>query len=274
MKTNDYNFEDHGFVIIKNVFDETTLSEIRNLTQRVIEYGNMGFIDPFANYYLKHRTDQGVLYDIFQRHHEFQKLAKNDRILNEIQTQVGQDVFLYENSLVYKPKNKNNAVPWHQDFINRPNEPIKYIAWMALDNVKISNGAMKVIPGSHKFGFLPWHTIPGETHHTRVNTDGINLEEYVYVELNAGDVLIFNQLLLHSSDKIDSEDPRRAYRVSYQGFEQIFTPRGTPIVLAGGSPESLAQKYNQDYASSEIIFHKKNIIKRGLNFIGRKLSSI
>ncbi|MEY3234305.1 MAG: hypothetical protein RL230_1576, partial [Pseudomonadota bacterium] len=32
----------------------------------------------------------------------------------------------------------------------------KFIAWMALDDVKIENGAMKVIPGSHKLGFLPW----------------------------------------------------------------------------------------------------------------------
>ncbi|MFD1256166.1 phytanoyl-CoA dioxygenase family protein [Mucilaginibacter terrae] len=271
-----YNFNDHGFVILKKVFDGDTLSKMRDLTDRIIQDGEKELEDPFSPYYMRHRTDQGALYDLFQRHPEFQELAKNEVILDEISKVVGEDIFLYENSLVYKPKGKNNEVPWHQDFINRPTEPIKFIAWIALDDVLIDNGAMKVIPGSHKNGFLPWFTVPGETHHTRLKLDGIKLEDYIFAELEAGDVLIFNQLLLHSSDRIVSEKPRRAYRISYQGFEQIFTPRSTPFVLRGGLPESIRQRYNKPYekpqpAPAPAPQPKKNIVQKVLNKVGKRL---
>lgn len=271
----NYTFEEHGFVILKKVFDEQTLLKMRKLTDEIVEHGEKDLEDPFSKYYMSHRTDQGALYDLFQRHPEFQEIAKNKTILTEISKIVGEDIFLYENSLVYKPKNKSNEVPWHQDFINRPHEPIKYIAWIAFDDVTVENGAMKVIPGSHKNGFLPWFAIPGETHHTRLVLDGINVDDYIFAELEAGDVLIFNQLLLHSSDRIVSDKPRRAYRISYQGFEQIFTPRATPIVLMGGTPASLAKKYNKKKViPSAPVEVKKNKFIKLINRVGVKLSKL
>lgn len=279
-----YTFEEDGFVILENVFNEDTLVKMRDLTDRIVEYGEKELEDPFSSYYMRHRTDQGALYDLFQRHPEFQEMARNEAILDTITTAVGQDVFLYENSLVYKPKGKDNEVPWHQDFINRPTEPIKFIAWIALDDVKIENGAMKVIPGSHKQGFLPWFHVPGQTHHTRVVLDSVDTTKYVFAELNAGDVLIFNQLLLHSSDRIISTKPRRAYRISYQGFQQVFTPRGTPIVLKGGLPESISQRYNKAYVKPEPVVaaapvdttppKQKSYLHKVINHIGWKLQNI
>lgn len=264
-----------GYVVLNKVFSEEALRPIRELTDRIIKYGESSLKDPFESYYLRHRVDQGALYDLFQRHPEFQDLAKSKEILEALTGILGDDIFLYENSLVYKPKGKSNEVPWHQDFIDRPNEPTKLIAWIALDDVKVSNGALKVIPESHKIGFLPWHTVKGETHHTRVNTNGVDFSKAKYIELNSGDVLIFHQLLLHGSDKVDANEARRAYRISYQGFDNIFTPRGTPIVVHGGSPESLSIRYPDKFAPAlEEKEPKKSLFKRALNKLGRKLSEL
>lgn len=276
MNTHKKKLEQDGYTILKNVLLEEDLENIRRLTDRIISYGDKELEDPFSSYYMRHRTDQGVLYDLFQRHPEFQELAKQKEILDSVETVLGQDIFLYENSLVYKPKGRANEVPWHQDFINRPDEPIKYIAWIALDNVNVGNGALKVIPGSHKLGFLPFHTVEGETHHTRLNLDGINLDNYTFVELEAGDVLIFNQLVLHSSDRVDVKEPRRAYRISYQGFGQIFTPRATPVVLRGGSPEALENKFNQPYHNPQVAQQpsKPNLVRRAMHKLGRYLQKV
>ena len=262
----EYTFENDGFVIIKNTISNNVIREINSLTDEIIEYSQLGLEDPFSKYYLRHRIDQGALYDLFQRHPEFHKLAKNNLIISKLKEVLGENIFLYENSLVYKPKGKRNEVPWHQDFMNRPDEPIKYIAWIALNDINKENGALKVIPGSHKLGFLPWHSVEGETHHTRLILDGVDLSNSKYVELNAGDVLIFNQLLLHSSDRIKSEVKRRAYRVSYQGFDQVFTPRASPIVLSGGRPNSIKKIYPETYQpippKTPEIRVEKTIIKR------------
>ena len=53
--------------------------------------------------------------------------------------------------------------------MNRTDEPEKFIVWIALDDVTVDNGALKFIPGSHKNGFLPYHRVKGQTHHTRLN---------------------------------------------------------------------------------------------------------
>lgn len=174
---------------------------------------------------------------------------------------------MYENTLVYKPKNKKNEVPYHQDFINRTDEPTKYVVWIALDDVTIENGAMKVIPTTHKLGFLPYHHVKGETHHTRLNLEGIDVSKYEYATMKAGDVLIFHHLLVHGSDRISSEQPRRAYRFSVQGFEQIYAPRAVPVVLRGGRPSSIYQLHKQPYTEPT----PKNWWTRKLNQLGRKL---
>lgn len=257
----DFNFSEHGFVILRNVFPESILAPIRELTSEIVSYGELGLEDPYRKFYLSHRTDQGALHDLYQKHPEFQELVKNELILNKLTEVLGEDICMYENCLVYKPKGKRNAVPWHQDFISRPHESIKYISWTALDNVRIENGAMKVIPGSHKFGFLKWFRIKGETHHDRIDLSQVDVSKAVYAELDAGDVMIFNQLLVHSSDECDSEKPRRAFRVSYIGMDEIIVPRGSPIVLRGGHPRSLKKRFPKKATEVEESFPVKFLRK-------------
>jgi phytanoyl-CoA hydroxylase len=208
-----------------------------------------------------------VLYDLFQRHPEFDHFVRNETILNALSEVLGPNIIMYENSMVYKPKGKKNGVPFHQDFISRPNEPRKFIAWMAIDEVTENSGALKVIPGSHKGGFRPWYHVKGETHHDRMDTSDVELDKVMHVELAPGDVLIFNQLVVHGSDEMSTDSNRFVYRASYQGFGQIYTPRGTPIVVKGATPSDLNNVFSQQRTSPI----QKPILKRVINRIGKKL---
>ena len=241
-------FEDQGFVILKKVFSEEKLQEIRDLQERIVAYAEKNLEDPFLPWSLEHRSDQGVLYDLYQRHPEFQEMASNKQILDCLENILGENIYLYDNSLVYKPKGRKNGVPWHQDFISRPDEPLKIIVWIAIDDVTKENGTVQVIPGSHKQGFLPWYRVEGETHHDRVMPEYVekDKDKIIHVELEAGDVLLFNMLVLHGSDEVHTDIPRRVYRCSYQSMEgKIYTPRQSPIVMRGGSPEFLEKHYNK-----------------------------
>lgn len=260
------NFKDDGYVVVRDVVPGTKLEQIRDLTDRIIRSAESGYEDPFSRYFLPHRTDQGVLYDLVQRHPEFQELAKIDAVLDILDDVLGDDIFLYVNSLIYKPKGKANAVPWHQDFLSRPNEPRKVIVWIAIDNATKANGCLHVIPRSHKKGILPWYRVKGETHHDRVYEEHIDKDSSIAVELNAGDALLFDAMLLHSSDEVHSDQPRRAFRLAYQGFDAILVPRGVPIVVRGGAPESVANKF----ARRQIP--KKGVLRRIINRIGRVLA--
>lgn len=269
------NLIDDGYTILKGVFAPDTLAPVVDLVDRALAHASKGLEDPFHNHYMRHRDDQGVLYDLYQRHPEFQPLASHPRILDALESALGPDIYLYVNSLISKPAGKRNGVPWHQDFIKRTDEPVKYIVWMALDDATRENGCVKVIPGSHKAGFLPWHCVEGETHHDRVNPECVDESKAIYAEVNAGDVLIFNQLLLHASDEAHSDKPRRAFRVAYAGFEKVDTPRGAPIVLRGGSPESIAQQYTRPHQTEPVVStnaqQTENLARRVLHGIGWRL---
>lgn len=229
-------FKTNGYVILNQVFNQEELKPVRELTDDIISSFETDTPDIFNKYYMRHRVDQGALYDLYYRHPEFQDITKKDKIINTLKSIVGRDIILYENSLVYKPKGKHNEVPWHQDFMNRVDEPTKYIIWVALDDVTVENGALKFLPGTHKKGFLDWYKVKGETHHTRLKMDGVDTSNFEYGIMKAGDVLIFHHLVIHGSDRVDSAHDRRAYRFAVQSFDHIFTPRATPIVLAGGHP--------------------------------------
>lgn len=260
-------FKSKGYITIKSVFEEKKLISMRKLCDEIVEYTELNNNDLFSNYYLKHRPDQGVLYDLYQRFPEFSNLARSQVIIDVVSKIYSKNFFLYENSLVYKPRGKANAVPWHQDFINRPNEPIKVIAWIALDDISQANGCMYAIPGSHELGFLPCLTLKGETHHTRVDISKVDQSKAVPIEMKAGDVLIFHQLLLHSSKEVHTELPRRAYRVSYQNFNKSFTPRGTPIVISLRDKSVLSEVYTYENETT-------NLLLRGVRKIGKVLSSL
>lgn len=269
----EYDLIEDGFCILKGVFPIEDLYILHERSEEIIktaEQRDSYSWDPFEKYYLEHRVDQGVLYDLYQRVPEFRKIAESPTILKALEPVLGGNVFLYENSLVYKPRNKSNEVPWHQDFMNRSEEPIKYISWTALDKVRVENGALKVLPGSHKKGFLPWYKAEGETHHTRLITEGLNLENFVFAELDPGDVLIFNQLLVHGSNRVDSLEKRRAYRVSYQNFQEIYTPRGTPIVLSLKKPLELLQRKTEPIIEDKHIAAKQPFYQK----VKRKIKGI
>jgi phytanoyl-CoA hydroxylase len=175
---------------------------------------------------------------------------------------------MYENSLVYKPKGKRNGVPFHQDFISRTNEPVKCITWTAFDEINERNGCLRVIPGSHRNGFLKWHRVKGETHHDRIVPGQFDPDRAVNVIMHPGDVLIFNMLLIHGSNEAHVDSPRRAYRVSYQGFGRIYAPRGTPIVVRGGTPDKIRD------TGFECQAVKKGPLRKFVNRVGRRLSEI
>ncbi|WP_084197595.1 phytanoyl-CoA dioxygenase family protein [Solimonas soli] len=267
MPNREYDFEADGFIVLRKVFDENTLAAMRKLLTEIVKYAEIGLEDPFARYYLRHRADQGVLYDLFQRHPEIQALARNPDILEALTTVLGPDILLYENSMVYKPKGKKNGVPFHQDFISRPDEPLKFIAWMAIDPVTETGGALKIIPGTHKGGFLKWHRVKGETHHDRADVSHLDTDKAKFITLDPGDVLIFNQLVVHGSDEAHTESLRLVYRASYQSFDEIYVPRGAPIVVRGGHPSALQRRFSRPYEPPR----KKNIARRIVNRIGRSL---
>jgi hypothetical protein len=85
----------------------------------------------------------------------FMKLASDKRILDLVEQIIGKDVVLWGCQIFCKPAGDGMEVPMHQDGQYWPINPLATCSvWVALDDVDVSNGCMRVVPGTHK-GMLP-----------------------------------------------------------------------------------------------------------------------
>ena len=151
-------------------------------------------------------------------------LARDERMVDLAQDAVGKPIYLYSHKMTMKQPNEGGAWEWHQDFGYWYNygclAPDMMSIYVALDRATRENGCLQVLEGSHKLGRL---------NHIRENDQTVVEQEHleaalkrfklVYVEMDAGDVLVFDGNLLHRSDANRTNTYRWGYICSYNAVE-------------------------------------------------------
>lgn len=126
---------------------------------------------------------------------------------------LGPSADLYYNQAVLKPAKTGMSFGWHQDNGYRVTEPLEYITcWTAVSKTTIANGCIWLIPESHKMGLLP-HRRDQELRETIAVFD--DESKAIPVEMEAGQVAIFNSLVLHRSGANTSGRVRRGFVPQY-----------------------------------------------------------
>lgn len=148
----------------------------------------------------------------------------------------------FHSKLMQKEPRVGGAWEWHQDYgywyKNEFLLPDQMVSMMvAITNANKANGCLQVIRGSHKMGRIE-HGFSGEQVGASQHYVDLALKtmELVYVELKAGDCLIFHPNLLHRSEANLSDQARwslisvynRAGNVPYNEPSQSST---TPVQL-------------------------------------------
>lgn len=171
------------------------------------------------------------MYDTYFKFPTLRKLLESSTLIDLFEAMFKDSAILNESSVVYKPKGKHNEVPFHQDFMNLGGGR-KLIVWVALDKVTVTNGALKVVPGSHKDGYRDFIKIKDETHHTRLRGWESCNETSNFVEMEPGDVLIFDAMLNHGSERVDVTSTRFADRFAVSSLAEKNIPRCVPVILS------------------------------------------
>ena len=111
-----------------------------------------------------------------------------------------------------KPARKGNRLQWHQDrWTDLDRDPLITI-WTALDPTTVANGCVKIIPQSHRWSLINPESGSGFLNAEQINDLASRLEP-VYLELQAGEVILLHNWLLHSSEVNKTDIPRRAFSV-------------------------------------------------------------
>lgn len=120
----------------------------------------------------------------------------------------------FHSKLMQKEPKVGGAWEWHQDYgywykneFLLPNQMVSIM--VAITEANIANGCLQVIKGSHKMGRIE-HGFAGEQVGASQHYVDLALKTMplVYVELQAGDALIFHSNLLHRSEANTSDKPR------------------------------------------------------------------
>uniref|UniRef100_Q020L8 Phytanoyl-CoA dioxygenase n=1 Tax=Solibacter usitatus (strain Ellin6076) TaxID=234267 RepID=Q020L8_SOLUE len=145
-------------------------------------------------------------------------LLTDPRLVARVRDLLGEDIVAWGSHFFCKMPGDGKRVAWHQDASYWPLTPSKAVTiWLAIDDASVENACMRYIPGSHLLGHLTYRL--SETDEANVlnqTVEGVEqLAPAVDVELQAGEISLHSDLLLHGSEANNSSRRRCGLTLRY-----------------------------------------------------------
>lgn len=213
------NMADKGYTVIGHIYDKAEVIAIID----TINKANT------SNITFRKTDDLFAIRQFIKELPELKRLIFNDRFNNLINTLFGDGYFVVKSIYFDKPPKSNWFVAYHQDLTVSVDKKIdvpgfgpwtvkqnqfavqpplhilqqNFTVRVHLDDTDATNGALKVIPGSHTKGIYRPETINWETEHEEV------------CDVPQGGVMIMRPLLLHASNRSTGNRRRRVMHIEF-----------------------------------------------------------
>ena len=146
-------------------------------------------------------------------------LIRHPRILDAVEDVLGPNILCWGSSFFIKEPRNPAFVSWHQDSTYWGLEPAEVMtARVALSDSTAANGAMRVIPGSHKLDQVAHRdTFSPDNLLSRGQEVMVDVEEWqaVMMPLRAGEMSLHHVRLIHGSDPNPSDMRRIGFAIRY-----------------------------------------------------------
>lgn len=145
-------------------------------------------------------------------------LATHPLIVEYVQDLLGPNIVAWGTHYFCKLPGDGKAVAWHQDASYWPLTPSKTVTvWLAIDDADRENGCMRVIPGTHLLGPLPFRDSEAAENNVLWQTivDAERYGEPVDFVLRAGEISLHSDLLAHGSEPNRSSRRRCGLTIRY-----------------------------------------------------------
>lgn len=146
-------------------------------------------------------------------------LVRHPRVLDAIEDLYGPDLLCWTTNFFIKERADPAFVSWHQDSTYWGlSKPDVVTAWIAFTPANTGNGAMQVIPGSHKLDQIP-HRDTFAKHNLLTRGQEVAVEvdqsKAVTLTLEPGEMSLHHVRLVHGSPPNPSNDRRVGFAVRY-----------------------------------------------------------
>ncbi len=165
-------------------------------------------------------------------------IVNHPAVLDAVEDVIGPNILCYHTTMWTKEANTPAFVHWHQDgtyFFLDPPEQVT--AWVALSDVPMQAGPVRVLPGSHRRGQLEHFDDPSEFNMIKRGQGirGLEDESGVPMPLRVGELSLHHTLLVHASGPNDWDQRRMGYGISYipTHVRPLGEPRPSALLVRG-----------------------------------------
>lgn len=173
---------------------------------------------PEGNVWAGARQPEHHVAKVFRIHTRapFQDVALDSRMLDLVEPILGPDFDLFLSQFIFKWPEAYGQ-PWHQDSFYFPYDPDRQVGvWIAANRASIANGCLWVVPGS-QVEPVHEHVPDDRPNATQAYTKIVDhdMSARIPVEMEPGDVLVFDSHLMHMSTDNQTDDLRAALVCHY-----------------------------------------------------------
>ncbi|KAM3958018.1 uncharacterized protein ACR2FA_007970 [Aphomia sociella] len=234
-----FNFyNENGYLVIKNLIDFESLNSYKNqfinICNKLVDRGQISIVKEPSLLDKGYRPEDYInkLNDICFDD-VFAKYTEGPQLLHVLSQFVGDEITAVNSMFINKPPGSERHPP-HQDLYYFPFRPVdKIIAvWTAIDHVTIENGALFVVPGSHKANTIYPHGNVGiakRLYHGILKEEELApLHKLVHLEMSPGDTMFFHPLVIHGSGPNVSKSCRKSLTCHFMDTNcEYINVRGT-----------------------------------------------
>lgn len=228
------HYRTHGYAVVRNFFTPTEVADIGRAFDRHWTIG-MGHRASWRHGNLFYRVGEdaalGRVVKMVQwpayEDEVLEAVRRDPRWLPLLAPLLGRDIKQIINQLHWKrPGAAAAEFAFHQDVKSRRprtayrNLPDCYVqTGIAIDPHRASNGAMRILPGSHRLGELQLgdmgHSLGQVMADDALAAAGLDPSKVIDLELNPGDVALWNTFTVHGSGRNTTLIDRRFYLNGY-----------------------------------------------------------
>lgn len=176
----------------------------------------------------------------------FLQLARDPEIVELVAGVLGPDVILWGCHVFCKPPVEGYETPWHQDGHYWPIRPLATCTvWVALEDSKVDNGCLRVVPGSHRGRVLHDHLHEDRADLTlqqRLAPGTFDENEAADVELEPGEMSLHDVYMIHGARPNTSTRRRTGVALRYMPATSLFDRALRPVDGKSGVPVNFARR--------------------------------
>jgi ectoine hydroxylase-related dioxygenase (phytanoyl-CoA dioxygenase family) len=218
-KINKLQLEEEGYSIVNNIYSDDEINEILNYIQK----------ESTCNSTLNKTEELFAIRQLIKTKPELLNVITTPKLVEIIST-FSKDVFFLTKAIYfYKPSDSNWFVAYHQDLSIAVDQKValeNFTNWtfkkgqygvhppleilqntitirIHLDDTNKDNGALKVIPKTHKKGVI------------RVDSNAWSVDNEFICEVKKGGIMLMKPLTLHASNRTSNGKRRRVIHLEF-----------------------------------------------------------